>query len=169
MENKGQASAEYLLLLVVILIILAAVTVPLVGTSISNSMAVSTTSDATNAVKTIANAVNLVYANGPGAKRTVNVYIPQTTTITNDSSAYTNVSISGGFIGMRLTNIVGGPYDSPNIENIDTSDGKSNVFVYANTNYPVNIINGNLANNWYKVTVNWPVGNKAIDVNFTVS
>ncbi|NYB52860.1 MAG: class III signal peptide-containing protein [Methanobacteriaceae archaeon] len=170
MENKGQASAEYLLLLVVILIILAAVTMPLVGNSISNTMAVSTTSDATNAIKTISDAVNLVYANGPGAKRTVNVYIPQRTTVSNNATAYPDVTLSGNFIGMNLTNIAGGPYNSPHIMNIATTDGRSDIFVYANTNYPVNVINGaNLASGWYKVTVYWPVGNRTIAVNFSAT
>ncbi|MCC7551043.1 MAG: class III signal peptide-containing protein, partial [Methanobacterium sp.] len=68
MENKGQASAEYLLLIVVILIIMATVTLPMVGSSVNSTMDISRTSDTKNAVQTIANAVDLVYANGPGAK-----------------------------------------------------------------------------------------------------
>ncbi|HII83915.1 MAG TPA: class III signal peptide-containing protein, partial [Methanobacterium subterraneum] len=65
MENKGQASAEYLLLIVVIIIIMAAVTIPLVSNSVNSTMDVSRASDTKNAIQSIANAVNLVYANGP--------------------------------------------------------------------------------------------------------
>jgi uncharacterized protein (UPF0333 family) len=77
MENKGQASAEYLLLLVVLLIILASVTIPLVANSVNASMDVSKSSDTKNALQSIANAVNIVYANGPGSKRTIDIYMPQ--------------------------------------------------------------------------------------------
>ncbi|WP_287382310.1 class III signal peptide-containing protein, partial [Methanobacterium sp.] len=38
MEEKGQASVEYLLLIVVILIILASVTIPLVSSSVNSTM-----------------------------------------------------------------------------------------------------------------------------------
>jgi len=168
MENKGQASAEYLLLLVVILIIIASVTMPLVNVSVKNTMATSKTSDGVNAVQTIANAVNLVYANGPSAKRTVNVYIPQQTTLTDN----TNVSISGYFIGMELNNVAGGPYDSPHIKTTwyNSAEDESTVYAYANTNYPVVITPSTALNsNWYKVTVYWPVGSGAIDVNLTES
>ncbi|BDZ68445.1 hypothetical protein [Methanobacterium ferruginis] len=168
MENKGQASAEYLLLLVVLLIIIAAVTIPLVGRSVNNTMATSMTSDGVNAAQTIANAVNLVYANGPGAKRTVNVYIPQQTALTNSA----NVSISGNFIGMELKNIAGGPYDSSHIKTTwyNSNEDISFVYVYANTNYPVTINpSTTLTSNWYQVTVYWPVGNEAIEVNLTAS
>ena len=39
-------------------------------------MDISDTSDVNAAINTITNAVGVVYANGPGAKRTVNVYFP---------------------------------------------------------------------------------------------
>jgi uncharacterized protein (UPF0333 family) len=87
MENKGQASVEYLLLLVVILIIMAAVTIPLVGSSVDATMDVSTSSDTKNAIQSIANAVNIVYANGPGAKRTIDIYMPQNGNISVDNGA----------------------------------------------------------------------------------
>ena len=77
MDSRGQASAEYLFLILIFLIVLATVTVPFAGYAISSSQNVSITSDAQTAVSTLVNAVNVVYANGPGAKRTVSLYIPQ--------------------------------------------------------------------------------------------
>ena len=82
MDSKGQVSAEYLFLILIFLIILSTVTVPMAANSITASQQVSVTSDSETAVSTIANAVNVVYANGPSSERTVNVYIPQSTTLT---------------------------------------------------------------------------------------
>src|SRR5665811_1784019 len=76
MDIKGQASAEYLLLALVFLIIVGSVTVPLIGKSIDSSLDVSDTSDVSASINSITNAVGIVYANGPGAKRTINVYFP---------------------------------------------------------------------------------------------
>ena len=89
MEEKGQASVEYLLLIVVILIILASVTIPLVSSSVNSTMDVSRSSDTKNAIESMANAVNLVYANGPGAKRTIDVYLPQNMNLIFDYSSKT--------------------------------------------------------------------------------
>jgi len=86
MENKGQISAEYLLTVVVILIILATVSIPLVGSSINNTMDISNSADVEKAVNSIANAVNIVYSNGPGAKRTISVYVPSNLTLTWDGT-----------------------------------------------------------------------------------
>ena len=77
MDDIGQISVEYLLLIVVVLIIISSVTIPLIGKSVDASNDVSNVADAKNAVNEIANAVNIIYANGPGAKRTLDVYIPQ--------------------------------------------------------------------------------------------
>ena len=140
MENKGQASAEYLLLIVVILVILSAITVPLVSNSVSSTMDVSRTSDTKNAVQTIANAVNLVYANGPGARRTVSVYVPLTMNLTSSGS---KISMS-----VPLTN--------------------STKSVSASTNYNVTISNPTFTKNWHEVTVNWPVGSKSIVVTHQI-
>ncbi len=167
MENKGQASAEYLLLLVVILIIMAAVTIPLVGSSVNSTMATSMTSDGVNAVQSIANAVNLVYANGPGARRTISIYIPQGTTLTNS----TNVTISGYYMGMDISTS-GGPYSGPHIQTTYyNSIAKTSInYVYASTNYPVSINPSTPINKgWYKALVNWNVGNKTIDVTLIPS
>lgn len=77
MDSKGQISAEYLLLIAVVLVIISAVTIPLIDKSISASNDVSNVADAKKTVTEIANAVNIVYANGPGAKRTLSIYSTQ--------------------------------------------------------------------------------------------
>jgi len=134
MENKGQASAEYLLLIVVIMIIMAAVTIPLVGSSVNSTMDVSRASDTKNAIQSIANAVNLVYANGPGAKRTINVYIPLGMPLQGNNSQ---------LIGM----------DVP-------LSGNTTKFVNATTHYNVTFSDGYYSQGWHTVTVTWPVGSK---------
>ncbi len=141
MDSKGQASAEYLLLILVILIVMGTVTIPLVGTSISSSTDVSKTSDAKTALTTIASAVDIVYSNGPGAKRTVNVYIPSNGTLTANNLAKV--------IGM----------------NIALSNGTTK-FVNASTLYNVSISNSTLSGKtWYTVTVTWNSANSFITVN----
>ncbi len=59
MDVKGQVSAEYLLLALVFLIIIGSVTVPLVGSSISSSLDISSTSDVSAAINSITNAVGV--------------------------------------------------------------------------------------------------------------
>lgn len=93
MDNRGQISAEYLLLIVVVLVIISSVTIPLIGKSIDASNDVSVTADAKNAVSEIANAVNIVYANGPGAKRTLDVYIPQNSMTLQSETGIITLSI----------------------------------------------------------------------------
>lgn len=142
MENKGQVSAEYLLLLVVILIIMAAVTIPLVATSVNATMDVSTSSDTKNAVQSIANAANLVYANGPGAKRTLSIYMPQTMNLIYDSNSKT--------INQTLTL-------SSQTKNISAS-----------VDYAVNFTNPNPSKGWHETQISWPtnVTNSPIIVVF---
>ncbi|WP_321421494.1 class III signal peptide-containing protein [uncultured Methanobacterium sp.] len=131
MENKGQVSAEYLLLLVVILIIMAAVTIPLVAKSVNATMDVSTSSDTKNAVQSIANAVNLVYANGPGAKRTISIYMPQTMNLTYDSGSNT--------INQML---------------VLSSQNKP---INASVDYAVNFTNPTPSKGWHQAQVEWPL------------
>ncbi|UTB32817.1 MAG: hypothetical protein NKF70_00600 [Methanobacterium sp. ERen5] len=87
MDETGQASVEYVLLSLVFLIILGSVTIPLISKSIESSIDVSDTSNVNSAVNSIANAVGVVYANGPGAKRTINVYFPVAGTLSNSNNA----------------------------------------------------------------------------------
>jgi len=133
MDSKGQLSAEYLLLILAILIIMGAVTIPLIGNSISSTMDVSGASDIKNAVSNIANAVNLVYANGPGSKRTINIYTPQGTLIADN----TNMEI-----GMNRA----------------LSNGTS-VFINASTNYNVTPTNIAVTKGWHQVQVEWQLNN----------
>jgi len=99
MDENGQASVEYVLLSLIFLIILGSVTIPLVSNSISSSMDVSDTSNVNSAINSIANAVGIVYANGPGAKRTINVYIPDSGTISYTNNAITMpVTLSNGTV-----------------------------------------------------------------------
>jgi len=139
MEEKGQASVEYLLLIVVILIILASVTIPLVISSVNSTMDISRASDAKNAIQNIANAVDLVYANGPGAKRTVNVYIPLNLVLQGNNTQN---------IGMNVP-----------------LSGNETKYVNSDLNYNVTFDNANFNQGWSTVTVNWVVGNKAITIS----
>ena len=86
LDSKGQVSVELLFLVVIILIIMSAITIPMIGNSIDASMDVSHVSDAKSAVVNIGNAIDIVYANGPGAKRTLDVYIPQNTSLTTTNN-----------------------------------------------------------------------------------
>lgn len=138
MDDKGQISAEYLLLIVVILTILTAVTIPLMGQSIDASNDVSWTSDAKVAVETVANAVNIVYSNGPGSKRTFDIYIPRDGMV---------LQASGSDITIATT----------------LSDGTTKD-VSASTGYNLNITAIPLNHGWYRIQVYWPIGLNAITV-----
>jgi uncharacterized protein (UPF0333 family) len=129
MDSKGQASAEYLLLIVILLIIMGAVTIPLVGTSIDASMDVSDASQIKTAVSGIASAADLVYANGPGAKRTINVYIPQN-----------NVPVTAGATGISMVVTLSGG-TTKRISG-DTAKALSS---------PTTVIN----QGWHQVQVDW--------------
>ncbi|AIS32196.1 hypothetical protein [Methanobacterium formicicum] len=130
MEEKGQASVEYLLLIVVILIILASVTIPLVSSSVNSTMDVSRSSDTKNAIESMANAVNLVYANGPGAKRTIDVYLPQNMNLIFDYSSKT--------INQTL------------------ALSSQNKTISANVDYNVTFINPNPNKGWHQTKIEWP-------------
>jgi uncharacterized protein (UPF0333 family) len=97
-DNRGQISAEYLLLFVVILTVFLFMIVHFIGPTIDASNNVSLVSDSKIVVESIADAVNVVYANGPGAKRTLNVNVPQDVDLTFDSTNHvveTSVNLSG--------------------------------------------------------------------------
>jgi uncharacterized protein (UPF0333 family) len=141
MDSKGQLSVEYLLLILVIVIILGAVTIPLVGNSISNSLYVSGASDAKNAVSNIANAANLVYANGPSSKRTINIYMPKYTLQKKN---------------IANTIEIGMPIDLTH-------------FINASTNYDVSMNQTDFTGNnagWYTVQVYWDLNKTYINIDF---
>jgi uncharacterized protein (UPF0333 family) len=142
MDENGQASVEYVLLSLVFLIILGSVTIPLVSNSIDSSMDVSDTSNVNSAVNSIANAVGVVYANGPGSKRTINVYFPASGTLSYSNNAIT--------MPVTLTN--------GTVKNINAAVPGTVVFSP----------NGNVAQKTnYNATVTWAVGGTNINVALT--
>jgi uncharacterized protein (UPF0333 family) len=148
MDIKGQASAEYLLLALVFLIIVGSVTVPLIGKSIDSSLDVSDTSSVSASINSITNAVGIVYANGPGAKRTINVYFPASGTLsynTINKTLQMPVTLSNG------TNKV---IDS-NVPITLTINNASSTSITTKGNY--------------NVTVTWPVGSSPISVGLNPS
>ena len=142
MDENGQASVEYVLLSLIFLIILSSVTIPLVSNSINSTMDVSDTSNVNSAVNSIANAVGIVYANGPGAKRTINVYFPDSGTLSYSNNAIT--------MPVTLSN--------KTVKNVN-----------ANVPFPVVFTpSGNVAQKTnYNATVTWATGGASINVNLT--
>ena len=144
MDIKGQASAEYLLLALVFLIIVGSVTVPLIGKSIDSSLDVSDTSDVSASINSITNAVGIVYANGPGAKRTINVYFPASGTL--------NYNTINKTLEMPVT----------------LSNG-TNKIIDSNVPITLNLINSTVSKGNYNVTVTWPVGSGPMTVGLNPS
>jgi len=153
MDVKGQVSVEYLLVILVVLIVLGTVTIPMIGSSVSSSSDVSKASDAKTAVDTIANAVNLVYANGPGSKRTLSVYMPVDTTL-----VYNKIDDNTKVLSMEVTSV---HTSSTN----PSSDVKS---TSAQVSYKVNIVNPSVNKGWYNnVVVEWELNKDYITVTLT--
>lgn len=142
MDDIGQVSFEYLMLILVAILILGTVTIPLIGRAIDASNDVSRASDAKVAVESIANAANIVYANGPGAKRTVNFYIPQSGTIGFDK---TNKII---YFDLTLSN---------NTRRINATTEYDNI-----TLNPTSLNKG-----WHKAVIYWP--DKSGNIVITIS
>lgn len=151
MDVKGQVSVEYLLVILVVLIVLGTVTIPMIGSSVSSSSDVSKASDAKTAVDTIANAVNLVYANGPGAKRTLSVYMPVDSTLLYNYDKNNNMKV----LSMEVTGVHTNSIN-PSSEIKSTS---------AQVSYKVNIVNPNVSKGWYNnVVVEWELNKDYITV-----
>lgn len=148
MDSRGQASAEYIFLILIFLIVLTAVTIPFAGNAISSSQNVSITSDAQTSLSTIVNAVNVVYANGPGARRTVSVYFPQTATLSCDNKV----------LSLSLTNI---PVNASNPSVLKPN--VNSTVPYAVTVAP----SGSVTKGWHNVLVTWGVGNSSITVTIS--
>jgi uncharacterized protein (UPF0333 family) len=81
MDEKGQASVEYLLITLVFLIIIGSVSLPFIGQTLNDTTDVSHSSDASAAINSIANAVGIVAANGPGSARYITVYFSDSGTL----------------------------------------------------------------------------------------
>ncbi len=140
MDNKGQMSVEYLLVVLVVILVLSIVTIPLISNSIDASNDVSHSSDAKVSASTIANAADTVYANGPGAKRTISFYIPESTKIIlSDKKVIIPIqSSSNGIINVNAT-----------------------------TQYSLDDKTLTVNKGWYDAVVSWEVGAKVIDVKLT--
>ena len=140
MDVRGQVSVEYLLVVLVLILVLSLVTVPLIGQSLDASSDVSSASDAKIAVENIANAADVVYANGPGAKRTLTVYIPQTTQlVTFNNTVGLNITYSNGTAGI-----------------INTT-----------TQYPVANNTFAVSEGWHTVVVTWQLNNNYVSYTIT--
>jgi len=135
MDSRGQVSLEYLLLILVVLLVLGGVTIPLIGSSIEASTDVSRASDAKVAVQTLSDAADIVYSNGPGAKRTVSFYIPVDGTLifANNSVIFT-VTYSNGT--------------------------RSNIT--APTQYNLTSQSVNVQRGWYRAVVQWPLNSTTV-------
>ena len=144
MDVKGQASVEYLLLALVFLIIIGSVTVPLITQGINDSLDVSHSSDASAAINSIANAVGVVYSNGPGSQRTINVYFS-----------------SPGSIDYSLTN-------NTIFMPVNMNTGNSSKVIDANVPIAVSFSPSDpfpVTSKWnYNATVTWPIGTNTINV-----
>ncbi len=81
MDEKGQASVEYLLITLVFLIIIGSVSLPFIGKTLNDTTDVSHSSDASAAINSIANAVGIVAANGPGSARYITIYFSESGTL----------------------------------------------------------------------------------------
>lgn len=144
MDAKGQVSVEYILIIFVIIIVMGSVTLPLVGNSTKTSMDISKTSDVSTAVNSIANAVNVVYSNGPGAKRTLSLYIPVSGSLTYDSSSNSLKMYVNGVAKNSST-----PLNESNPSTMKIVD--------ASVPYNVTVTPSTLTKKWYTVTVEWPL------------
>lgn len=140
MDSKGQLSVEYLLLLVVIFVVFGAMITYLIGPSIDAANDISGVSGASNLVNSLANAVNIVYANGPGSKRTVVVTAPAN-----------NMYFQRGGKTLNLT------YVNP-------ADG-TNKSVIAKTDYPVATWTSTLSKQTYTFYVKWELNNNYISIS----
>lgn len=144
MDVKGQASVEYLLLALVFLIIIGSVTVPLISQGINDSLDVSHSSDASAAINSIANAIGVVYSNGPGSIRTINVYF--------SSGGNMDYSSANSTIFMPVSQYMG--------NGTKIIDANVPITVSFSPNDPFTI--NNKTN--YNATVTWPIGTNTINV-----
>jgi uncharacterized protein (UPF0333 family) len=140
LDKRGQVSVEYLLVVLVLILILSIITIPLIGESIDSSNDVSDASDAKVATDTLANAADVVYANGPGAKRTVSFYIPQ-----NGTLSFGNSTVALSLVYSNGTN-----------SSINSS-----------TQYNLGNNTTTITSSWHTATVFWAQGNNFITVSIT--
>jgi uncharacterized protein (UPF0333 family) len=152
LDDRGQISVEYLLLFVVILAVFLFMISHFIGPTIDASNNISAVSDTKIVVDDIANAVNIVYANGPGAKRTVNVNVPHDMTLTFDN---TNHVVKTDLNKLNYT-----------LSNGTNSALKT---VNATMNYNGAIDPLTLSKGWYAIQVYWDSTSGSFIVNATKS
>ncbi|MDR1819483.1 MAG: class III signal peptide-containing protein [Methanobrevibacter sp.] len=136
-DNKGQLSVEYLLIFLISILILIAITLPTLEFGISNSL------DMMNIIKTkseivkITEAINTIYSNCIGSKKTVIIDIPKDTTLYfSFKSVYFDYLLSDG-----------------NMKRI-----------YLNCDYPDLTNTITLSKGINKINVEWSVNNDKIEV-----
>ena len=76
---KGQLSVEFLIVFVGMMMIVATVTYPLYDKARADAEKMTKLSDAREAANTLANALNALYAAGPGSRQTVEYWLPKGT------------------------------------------------------------------------------------------
>ncbi len=138
LDNRGQISAEYLLLFVVILVIFLFMITYFIGPTIDSSNNITAVSDTKIVLEGIASAVNIVYANGPGSMRTLQVNAPRDMTLTFDSTKH-EVKVTVNNLKYSLPD--GTPATSKTIT--------------APINYHSNIADLTLTKGWHSVQVYW--------------
>lgn len=74
---RGQLSIEFIIVLTGLLIVVATVTMPIYNQSRSSAEKVTKLSEARGAASTLANALNNIYASGPGTRLTIDYSLPQ--------------------------------------------------------------------------------------------
>jgi uncharacterized protein (UPF0333 family) len=79
--EKGQVAIEFMFIILIVIVYITTVTIPLVKESKTAVEDIDSLSRANNETQKILNAVNEVYLMGEGSRQTINVYIPQNTTI----------------------------------------------------------------------------------------
>ena len=137
LDNRGQISAEYLLLFAAILVIFLFMINNFIGPTIDASNNITAVSDTKIVVDSIADAVNVVYANGPGAKRTLNVNVPHDMDImfnTTSHTMLTNVNLSSATVtSIKSVSAPMGYTGNINPSPLSLDKGWHNVTVYWNS------------------------------------
>lgn len=159
LDNRGQISAEYLLLFVVILTVFLFMIGHFIGPTIDASNNVTTVSDTKIVVDDIANAVNIVYANGPESKRTVSVDVPHDMTLTFDGSNHV--------VETTVNNL---NYTLPNGSQTNSTVVTATINYNGIVNPSASISNQlTLNKGWYTIQVYWNSTNGNFIVNGTKS
>ncbi|MDI6643338.1 MAG: class III signal peptide-containing protein [Candidatus Hodarchaeaceae archaeon] len=114
---RGQLSIEFMIVLTGLLIIVAVTTMPLYDKARADAEKVTKLADAREAANTLANAVNTLYASGPGAKQVIEYWLPK------------------GVVAIYI-----GGYENLNVDGVDTTDenvsrnGRADVQIWLDLN-----------------------------------